>query len=356
MSEQLLAEAAKHLRSLGAVNILVAGQTGVGKSTLVNSVFGEDFADTAAGEPVTQHAAWYSSDRVPLRILDTRGLEAKDYMVTLMAMRSAIEASRAQDDERNQLHIGWVCIAAPSSRVQACEVDIVRLLNKYDVPVVIVLTKDDEDEEFAETVAQIMRTRHAHVTAIVPVRALAKGRRPAHGLQELVAATFAALPNAHRAAFAAAQRINRDLNRSLAEDYVTAAAGAAAAASAIPIPFADMATLVPIQAGMLIGISKAFGLPMERQQVTQLITTLFGSLAVTVAGGWAIGTVLKLIPGPGSIIGAVVNAAVAGAVTRTLGRTYIRFLCTFLETRGRLPSADEIATILPTFSRADQTA
>ena len=54
--DELLQEAAKHLRSIGTVNILVAGQTGVGKSTLINGVFGEGFAKTAIGEPVTQHA------------------------------------------------------------------------------------------------------------------------------------------------------------------------------------------------------------------------------------------------------------------------------------------------------------
>ena len=356
VSDELLAEAGKHLRSLGTVNILVAGQTGVGKSTLVNGIFGEAFAITAAGEPVTQHAEWHTSDRVPLRILDTRGLEAKDYMVTLMAMRAAIEASRAQDDERNQLHIGWVCIAAPSSRVQECEIDIVRLLNKYDVPAIVVLTKDDDDDDFAELVGQIMHKRGARVTDIIQVRALAKGRRPTVGLHELVGATFTVLPEAHRAAFAAAQKVNLELNKSLAGDYVTAAAAAAAAASVIPIPFADVATLIPIQASMLIGISRAFGLSLERKQVTQLITTLLGCMAITLAGGWAVGSVLKFIPGPGSIIGAVVNATVAGAVTTTLGRTYIGFLCSFLTSNGRLPSADEIASILPAFYKANQAA
>ncbi len=355
VSDQILEEASKHLRSIGAVNILVAGQTGVGKSTLINSVFGESFANTASGEPVTQHAEWYRSDTVPLRIMDTRGLEAKDYTVTLMAMRAEIENSRAQNDERNQLHIGWVCIASTSSRVQECEVDIVRLLNKYDIPAIIVLTKDDDDEEFAETVEAIMHKRKAHLSAIVRVRALAKSRRPAAGLEDLVAATFTTLPEAHRAAFAAAQRINRQLNTSLADDYVFAAVSAAVATAVIPIPFADVATLAPIQASMLISISKAFGLSLERKQVTQLITTLLGCLAITLAGGWAVGNALKFIPGAGSIIGAVVNGTVAGAVTRTLGKTYIRFLCSFLETHGRLPGAEEIAEILPSFFKAGQT-
>ena len=348
----LLQETTKHLRSIGAVNILVAGQTGVGKSTLVNSVFGEEFAATSAGSPVTQHAEWFASDSVPLRILDTRGLEAKDYSVTLNALQAEIINSRAQHDERHQLHMAWVCISTPSSRVQECEIDIIKLLNRHDIPVIIVLTKYDDDEDFPDIVRQIMGTRGARFTDVVPVRALARKSRPAHGLEELVTATFTALPVAHKAAFAAAQKISRDLNRTTAETYVTIAASAAAAASVIPIPFADMATLAPIQASMLVGISNAFGVTLEKAQIMQLITTVLGCLAITMAGGWIVGSVLKFIPGPGSVIGAMLNATLAGALTRTLGRTYIRFLYAFLEVNRRLPTADEIFDLFPTFYKA----
>ena len=315
-------------------------------------MFGEAFAATAAGSPVTQHAEWFVSDTVPLRILDTRGLEAKDYSVTLNALQAEINNSRAQHDERNQLHMAWVCISTPSSRVQECELDIIKLLNKYDIPVIIVLTKYDDDEEFPDIVRQIMVKRGANFTDIVAVRALARKARPALGLEELVTATFTALPAAHRAAFAAAQKISRDLYRTTAETYVTVAASAAAAASIIPIPFADMAALAPIQASMLVGISNAFGVTLERSQIMQLITTVLGCLAATMAGGWVVGSVLKFIPGPGSLIGAMLNATVAGALTRTLGRTYIRFLYTFLEVNRRLPTADEIFDLFPTFYRA----
>ncbi len=350
--DQLMRETSKHLRSIGRVNILVAGQTGVGKSTLINSVFGETFAETAAGRPVTQHAAWYSSEDVPLRILDTKGLEAKDYAATLHDMRAEIERCRGQKEARDQLHLGWVCIATPSSRVQDCEVDIVRVLNKYDIPAIVVLTKDDDDPDFPGIVESIMRERHAHTTAIVPVRALARRSTPAYGLEELVNATYRALPAAHRAAFAAAQKINRDLNRQSAEEYVTAASAAAAAASVIPIPFADLATLAPIQAGMLVSISAAFGLALDRPQIVQLMTTTLGSLAVSLAGRWAVGSVLKFIPGPGSVIGSVLNAAVSGALTRTMGRTYIRFIYEFMEAHSRVPNANEILDFFPVFFQA----
>ncbi len=351
-TDPLLVETSKHLRNIGRVNILVAGQTGVGKSTLINAVFGEDFAQTAAGRPVTQHAEWFETPSVPLRILDTKGLEAKDYAGTLQDMRTEIENCRAQKDARDQLHMAWVCIAAPSSRVQDAEIDIVRVLNKYDIPVIVVLTKDDDDPEFAEIVAGILNDRRAVFASIVQVRALARRNRPAMGLSELVTATYMALPAAHRAAFAAAQKINRDLNRQAADEYVTAAATAAAAAAAIPIPFADVATMAPVQAGMLIGISAAFGLSLDQQQVMKLVAATLGCIAVSLAGRWAVGSVLKFIPGAGTVVGSVLNATVAGATTRTIGKAYIRFLYDFIEDNGRVPTADEILEIFPKFYKA----
>jgi small GTP-binding protein len=352
-TDPLLVETSKHLRTIERVNILIAGQTGVGKSTLINEVFGEKFAQTAAGRPVTQHAEWFESETVPLRILDTKGLEAKDYASTLHDMRAEIEKCRNEPEARDQLHMAWVCIATPSSRVQDAEIDIVRVLNKYDIPVVVVLTKDDDDEEFAGIVANVLTERRASYAAIVPVRAVAKRNRPAMGLPELVRATFTTLPAAHRAAFAAAQKINRDLNREAAEDYVTAAVTAAAAAAAIPIPFADVATMAPVQAGMLIGISSAFGLTLDQQQIVKLVAATLGCMAVSLAGRWAVGSVLKFIPGAGTIVGSALNATVAGATTRTIGKAYIKFLYQFIEERGRVPTADEILEIFPAFYKSN---
>ena len=343
----VLAQVSKHLRSIGRVNILVAGQTGVGKSTLINNVFGEDFAATAAGMPVTQYAAWYSSDKIPLRILDTKGLEAKDYDSTVADMRAEIERCRGEADTRDQLHIAWVCISTPSSRVQPCEISTVRLLNSYNIPVIIVLTKDDEDPDFPQIVARVMNEKQAQYEAVTPVRALARRSTPAFGLENLVSATYRVLPQAHRAAFAAAQKVSRELNKSAADEFVMAAVTAAAAASVIPIPFADVLTLLPIQAGMLIGISSAFNLNLDKQQTLQIVTATMGSLAATLAGRWAVGSALKFIPGPGSVIGGVLNAAIAGTLTRAMGKAYIRFLYDFLEVNGRVPRAEEILLMFP---------
>jgi len=48
------------------VNILIAGRTGVGKSTLINAVFQGNFATTGQGRPVTQSTREIKKEGIPL--------------------------------------------------------------------------------------------------------------------------------------------------------------------------------------------------------------------------------------------------------------------------------------------------
>lgn len=62
-------------QELPTANIIVAGITGTGKSTLLNAVFGEEFAKTGVGRPITANMNVYDSPDIPVRIWDTVGLE-----------------------------------------------------------------------------------------------------------------------------------------------------------------------------------------------------------------------------------------------------------------------------------------
>ena len=64
---------------IGTVNVLIAGRTGVGKSTLINEIFQGRLAATGQGEPVTQETRRLTKKGLPLAIYDTRGLELKEY-------------------------------------------------------------------------------------------------------------------------------------------------------------------------------------------------------------------------------------------------------------------------------------
>lgn len=57
------------------INIIVAGKTGVGKSTLINAVFRENLAEIGIGKSVIPHMRKIAKKDFPLVIYDTRGFE-----------------------------------------------------------------------------------------------------------------------------------------------------------------------------------------------------------------------------------------------------------------------------------------
>ena len=55
IAQEAINAIAEKVKNLNSLNIIVAGKTGVGKSTLINSVFKEKLAETGMGKPVTTH-------------------------------------------------------------------------------------------------------------------------------------------------------------------------------------------------------------------------------------------------------------------------------------------------------------
>lgn len=54
---------------LPKLNIMILGKTGVGKSTLINSLFGENLAVTGFGRPVTQDIRKFETEDCPISYL-----------------------------------------------------------------------------------------------------------------------------------------------------------------------------------------------------------------------------------------------------------------------------------------------
>ena len=77
----------KPYESEGTSNVLIAGRTGVGKSTLINAIFQGQYAATGQGRPVTQNTREITKEGIPLTIFDTRGLEMADFEETLGVWR-----------------------------------------------------------------------------------------------------------------------------------------------------------------------------------------------------------------------------------------------------------------------------
>lgn len=328
---------------LGRFNLAIFGKTGVGKSTLVNAIFGTDIAETGVGKPVTAHTTLHVREDGRLGVYDTRGLEVGvDTRAVLHDLEDHLRATRKKPLSE-QIHVAWYCVRAGDRRFEDTEAKFVEALRATGLPVMLVLTQvskrgDDVRPDTLEFVKAIEERdlpvfeRRAFLTM---ARAEDFDGLPAHGLQELLDATYRAAPDAVAAALDAAQQIDMARKRKAARGAIAAAASLATAAGATPIPFADAAVLVPIQVTMMARIAVVYGIPVGRAT----FLTLAATAGATAAGRGAVIGLLKLIPGAGMVVGGAISAAVAAAFTTTMGEAWIR-VCEGLAT-GKLGGIDK---------------
>jgi hypothetical protein len=79
---------------IGRFNIIVAGRTGTGKTTLIGAIFGREVGNTLMGRPRTRGRIWYPEHPAEtdiLRLCDTEGLEMERYTETLDGLKREIE-------------------------------------------------------------------------------------------------------------------------------------------------------------------------------------------------------------------------------------------------------------------------
>ncbi len=331
------------MRERGHANVLIAGRTGVGKSTLINSVFQGDFATTGQGRPVTQNTREITKEGVPLTIFDTRGLEMADFSGTLDSLKTFVSERRADPDERRHIHVAWVCVAEDSRRVEEAETDLTAMLGEF-VPVVGVVTKARADQGFRAEVQRLL----PEAKNVVSVRAIREQfdsgySLPPQGLDKLVELTMEVFPEGHRAALAAAQKADLSLKHDRASQIVAWAAAAAFGIGATPIPLADTAPLVTVQVGMLARISAVYGLSFSSGFLSTLATSTVGGTIATLTGRLIVGGLLKLFPGIGWVAGGAISGSTAAALTASFGATYIASLdAVFAKHAGETPSEEEV--------------
>ena len=348
-SEDILAMISQSMeeaeRKIGRFNVLIAGRTGVGKSTLINEVFQGKLAATGQGRPVTRETREYTKKGVPLAIYDTRGVELKEYREIIDELMQFVADRNREADAERHIHVAWVCVSEDGRRVEEGEIELHRRLAEY-MPVLGVVTKARSDQGFGAEVQRLL----PEAVNVVRVRALREGfddsdvTLPPMGLDRLVEATAEIIPEAAQKAFAAAQKASVDLKKKAAHRVVIGAAAVAAAAGASPIPFSDAALLVPIQIGMLAAISASFGVELSKAFFRTLVAAMAGTTGATFAGRAIVSNLLKFIPGVGSVAGGAISATTAAGLTTALGELYIVVLAKLSDDAGGgTLSPDDIA-------------
>lgn len=156
-SKQLIKDLLKE-NEIKHLNLQIIGKTGVGKSTLVNAIFGEKVADVKKGEPCTMETKCYETEKYDfIRIYDTRGIEiSKDFDIEKVFNETLkdIKEKCEKNEPDNLIHCLLYCFTGTRFEREEGEI-LVKLRQTYEgkkLPIILVLTQDigEEDEEDGE--------------------------------------------------------------------------------------------------------------------------------------------------------------------------------------------------------------
>ncbi|MGI9265375.1 MAG: DUF697 domain-containing protein [Gammaproteobacteria bacterium] len=336
----------------GHVHIAAFGRVGVGKSSVLNALLGESRFSTSPLHGETREAglaSWHSEKTGGVYLVDTPGLdevggEERETVAREAAARSDLLVFVADGD-----------LAAP-------ETEALQELVSMGRPVLLALNKCDRysPEEVGELIARL-EERTADLIDPANIIAVTADPRPTvrvvryadgdeneevgkaaadvHRLRErlwsiledegkTLAAMNASLFAGHLSDAVGLKVV--EARRNLAEKLVRTYCVAKGVGVAFnPVPVVDLLAAAAIDAGMVVHLSRLYGLPLTRREAGSLISVVVTQMAALMGTVWAVHLVssaLKLGTGGMSVmLTAGAQGAVAYYGTYVVGRAAERY-------------------------------
>lgn len=329
-------------------NVLVIGNSGVGKSTLINAVLGIEKAKTGYGiSGTTNELEIYESDSVPFRVIDTIGFEPTFFkeQKAINAVKKWSKGSAKEGQEEKQINVIWFCADGTSRKLFPKAIQSLSRATSIwkSVPVIVVITKSYSVPERKENIEMVQaafaaQKRYAkNLKKIIPVIASTFKLNDTafagpEGIMELIDATNDLMPEGLQAGTEDIANFKLNRKRYLCQGIIGVATTSGTVVGAVPISIADAVILKPIEITEINAIAKVYGIKND-QQTKKFFNSIIEVGTVSFAAKTAIAA-LKNIPGI-NIGASILNAIIAGSIIAAIGEgtTYI-FEQIYLEKRS----------------------
>ncbi len=313
-------------------NVVVVGNSGVGKSTLINALLQSYEAETGIGEATTREVRVYENNELGFRIIDTIGFEPGmlNSSKAITALRKWSKDSIKNEDITHQINMIWYCIDGTSRKMFKKNIDMLAKATAIwrSVPIIVVITKSYSKPEREENIRMVYNAFKSHgklrdnLKAIIPVVAstykidsdLNINVTP-DGLGELLAETARYLPEGMQASMVDKNYYYLQQKRVMAHSVVGASTVAGVTIGLVPIPFPDGTILTPLEVGEIQSIAKIYDVEFDKN--TELMQSIINAGTAGVVAKTALNAI-KAIPAL-NIAGDVLNGIVAGVIVAALG-------------------------------------
>jgi uncharacterized protein (DUF697 family)/GTP-binding protein EngB required for normal cell division len=305
----------------------VVGGTGVGKSALINRIFGYDIAKTGAGKPVTTGMHRYEPANSSLVFFDTEGYEvAKDGSQNRTNFETNIipEIEKMNSGKlKDQIHLVWYCISITNHRVTEYDKLNIQYFVSRKMKTAIVFTQCDNDEELSpggkgKDASAFQAEIEKSIPGLSFFETCANKKELLLDLEKLGEWSVQELPNEQlRCSFIASQKMSIADKKDRAREVVNTFSITTGLSGAFnPIPISDGLVIAPQQFAMCVAITRIFWL---NTPFSSMIMEVLKMQLISLIGKTTASSLLKFFP----LIGQVINGVVAASITKALGEILI---------------------------------
>ena len=170
---------------MASYNVAVIGQTGVGKSSLINYLYGEEIFKTGVGRPVTTngfHAIEKEINGLPVTLFDSWGLEVGKADQWQKELEIELKKRGVDQSADKWFHSIFYCIQAGGGRFQPADSQIIKKFISENYNVSVILTKCDQISEEEEVLLRDAIKKDIQDIEIISVCSVEKKTRA--GLSE----------------------------------------------------------------------------------------------------------------------------------------------------------------------------